>query len=127
MEYLIKKIDSKEFEYNLVNCDTCRIFLNGFQIGKYNFNNNTYYSDVDDWCVIDYFERLTARQKGLILINANKYFIKLYKKIYYDKLKDGHFFAPTDENLEKQLYYITKIQKCKNNILAIEKNIYNKI
>ena len=127
MEYKIIKVDTKEIEYNYVNCDTCKIFLNGFLIGRYNITKNEYTPAVDNWFSIeDYFKKLTQRQQKIVLINANKYFYNIYKKIYYDKLKNGEFFAPAEENLKEQLYCSEKMLRCENNILNIKNEKENK-
>lgn len=76
MDYLIKKIDKKEYEYNLANCDTCKIFLNGFLIGRYDFLKNEYIPAIDDWYNVDHFAQRTKRQQKLILKYANKFFSK---------------------------------------------------
>ena len=125
-KYNIKIIDAKEFEFDFINCDTCKIFKDGFLIGRYNFNENKFEAD-NFWGakVLD-FEQLTPRQQKLVLINANKYFYNMYSKIYFQLLKQGEFFAPTDENEQRQLYYIKSINKIKNNI-NILKNIDNSI
>lgn len=116
MEYKIIKIDKKEIEYNFINCDTCKIYLNGFLIGRYNFAENEYIPAIDEWYSIDKFALLTKRQQKLVLIGANRYFLKIYKNIYFEKLKNGDFFAPTDETLQQQKYYFDKINKCIINI-----------
>ena len=116
MEYLIKKIDRKEFEFDLANCDTCKIFLNGFLIGRYDFLKAEYSPAIDDWFTNDYFERLTKRQQKLVLKYANIYFLKLYKKIDIDLIKQGAFFSPAPEVIEKEEYYTSRIRKINENI-----------
>jgi len=116
-QYGIEIIDRKEFEFDFVNCNTCKIYKNGFLIGRYDFNENQF-NPTDLWGGIPdpSFEKLTNRQQKLVLISANKYFYILYSRIYKNLLQSGAFFSPTTENLEKQLYYTNKLKKLKNNI-----------
>ena len=122
MNYYIKKIDRKEFEYNFVNCDTCKIFVSGFLMGRYDFNKNKFFSDGCDWCMTNYFKKLTDRQKDLVLIHANKYFIKIYEKALKKWLNSGESFTPTDENFDKTTYYLKAISQCRKNIDEIFNN-----
>lgn len=120
--YLVKVIDRKEFEFNFVNCDTCKIFKDGFLIGRYNFNENKFIPDEFWGSKVKDFEQLTPRQQKLVLISANRYFYNIYSKTYFQLLKQGEFFAPTEENEKRQAYYIKNINTTMNNILKL-KNI----
>lgn len=122
MQYYIKRIDNKKFEFNIVNCDTCKIYMDDYLIGRYNFKENAYFPVVDDYN-LNFFKKLTKRQQKLVLLTANKYFLKVYENIYHSKIIVGEFFAPTEENLKHQKYYIDNINRLKDNIKSICKEV----
>lgn len=124
LQYAMQKIDSKNFEFDLLNASDCAICLNGFRIGKYDFMENRFFP-TNLWENLNLTENenfnttffeLTQRQQNLVLLYANKYFKKMYQDIYNAKLKAGKFFAPTQETIQNELYYINRIKKANENI-----------
>ena len=120
-KYVIKYIDTHEIECDLLNCSDVAICVDGFRVGNYDFIKNQY-ENTEWYCEQgqDTFSRLTKRQQKLILKFANNFIKKIYQQIYYSKIKNGDFFAPTEENQKAQLYYTKRIQKAKNNIKELE-------
>ena len=121
MQYVIKKIDGKPYEFDIVNCDTVKIYKKCELLGRYDLTKNVFYASVDkDWG-FKAWDLLTNRQQRLVLLQANKYLLKVYKNAYYSDVKAGRFFAPTKDNLDAQNYYCDKINSIKANIELLQK------
>ena len=98
---MIKKVDGYEIEFSLANCDTCKVFINGFLDGRYDITTDTFTPCEDEWFK-SVFETLTERQKRLVIKYANKFMIANYEDVY-----KGH---------EDSKYFIEQVNKCKRNI-----------
>lgn len=101
-----------EIEYALANCDTCKVYLNGFLLGRYNFMENKFAEVRDeDWGFCAY-DNLTERQKRLINEQACKWFLRIYNEEFErQKLTWGNTIS-----LDSWNYYTKMIEKLKDNL-----------
>lgn len=121
LQYATLNIDKYDVEFDLLNSSEIAVCVDGFRIGQYDFIENKYINS--EWYLNagqDTFSLMTKRQQRLVLKYANKYFFKIYKDIYNAKLKAGKFFAPTQETIQNELYYINRIKKAQENIKNLE-------
>lgn len=116
MKYGIAKYNKNIFEFDGVNCDTCKIYMNNIFYAYYNFNTNILSFDYRQEEIIT--KNDISKTKYIFIVNsANKYFIALYKEIYYARLKSGDLFSPTSATEEETNYYLKNIARCKENLI----------
>lgn len=111
MGYIIKKIDTHEIELRILGEDTIEICIDGFKDGYFNYVQNIFIPSM-----YSHFGKLTKRQQKNILISANRYFLKIYRQDFYERLQAGEFFTPTIQGYKKEMHL-------RGRILTLHRNI----
>lgn len=122
IKYGIAKLNNSIVEFNFVNCDTCKIFIDTIFFAYYNFANNILSFDYNQTQILNKENlKYTDKEYNFFIENANKYFLKIYEEIYREKNEKGEFFSPTTKTQEEINYYLDKINKCKENIEYVQR------